>query len=101
MVQPIGLGGLGLRDLSIMNSALLMKLLWRIAFGSEALWATQLRAKYLPNSDLWHSRRTYRCTAFWRALMALREKLQPMVSWSLGNGRTCSVYAEPWFENAL
>lgn len=98
---PIGLGGLGLRDLSIMNKAMLMKMLWRMVMGSEALWAQQLRAKYLPRSHLWSSKRGSRCTGFWRGLLALREHLQSMVAWQLGDGSICRIFAEPWFPQAL
>lgn len=30
----------------------------------------------------------------------LRPKLLPLVTWQLGDGRTCTVFAQPWFENA-
>ena len=101
LVKPIPMGGLGLRDMAVMNKALLLKMLWRLASGSDALWARQVREKYLPNSELWHSKRTSRCTGFWRALLELRPQLEPMVSWALGDGKECTVYAQPWFPNAI
>lgn len=52
LVKPILMGGLGLRDMAVMNKALLLKMLWRLASGSDALWARQVRAKCLPNSEL-------------------------------------------------
>lgn len=57
-------GGLGLRCLDTINDALLTKFLWRLASDSSSLWATQIRAKYLPRSKLWHSKRTSTCTVF-------------------------------------
>lgn len=78
-----------------------MKRLWRLAMGSEALWAQQLREKYLPRSELWHSKRGSRCTIFWRALLALRDHLQEIVTWQLGDGEVCKIFAQPWFSQAL
>lgn len=80
ITAPIGMGGIGLRDLHQMNKSMLMKMLFRIVVGSEALWAQQLRAKYLPRSELWLSKRRSRCTIFWRGILSLRDNLQTMVS---------------------
>ncbi|XP_078175152.1 uncharacterized protein LOC144568653 [Carex rostrata] len=98
---PISMGGLGLRDLQLMNKAMLLKMLWRMAAGSESLWVKQLQAKYLPRSKLWLSKRTSKCTSFWRGILALRDNLQPMVSWKLGDGSVCTTFAQPWFPQAL
>ncbi|XP_078151441.1 uncharacterized protein LOC144546765 [Carex rostrata] len=94
---PIEDDGLGLRDLGKVNEAMLMKSLWKLAVGSDSLWVQQVRAKYLPRSQLWHSKRVYNCTIFWRGVMALRQWLR----WKVGNGRRCRAFAEPWFEGAL
>lgn len=101
ITAPIDQGGLGFRDLETMNDAMLMKLLWRLAGGSEALWAQQVRAKYYPRSDLWHSKRTYKCTVLWRNIMRLRQDLINMVKWGIGDGTQIQAFAQPWFDGAL
>lgn len=101
ITQPVTLGGLGLRDFRLMNSALLMKMLWRLASDSDTLWVKQLKGKYLPRSDLWHSQRKGRCTVFWGAILALRSALEPLLCYKFGDGRQCQVYAQPWFPNAI
>lgn len=78
-----------------------MKFLWRLASGSGALWVQVVRAKYLLRSELWLSKRTTRCTQFWRALMRLRETLLPWLTWKLGDGQRCNALAQPWFQGAL
>lgn len=101
ITAPIELGGLGIRDLNCMNEAMLMKALWRITEKEETLWVKVVKAKYMPRSDLWTSKRTYNCTVFWRNLMALRPKLLPLISWKIGDGELCRVYGQPWFPGAL
>lgn len=32
--------------------------------------------------------------------MALRPKLLPLLTWQLGDGGTCTVFAQPWFQDA-
>lgn len=86
ITAPIELGGLGIRDLNRMNEAMLIKALWKMTKREEPLWVKIVKAKYLPRSELWTSKRTYNCTAFWRNLMALRPKLMPLLSWKIGDG---------------
>lgn len=98
ITRPIEEGRLGLRDLEVINEALLLKFLWRLAGGSDSLWAMVVRAKYMPRSNLWDSKRDYRCTPFWRSLMRLREHLKPCVQWKLGNGEICFAFAQLGFK---
>lgn len=99
--RPIEEGGLAIRDLSLVNDALLMKSLWKLASRAEAQWVSLVTAKYMPRSKLWHSNRTYQCSAFWRSLMVLRDKLLPMIKWDIGKGDSCEAFGEPWFEEAV
>lgn len=81
ITKPKMEGGLGIRDLAIMGKSLMAKYLWQIAAGEETLWVNIVRAKYLPQSLLFHSKWDYRCLRFWKAIMSLREKLQPLLTW--------------------
>lgn len=72
-------GGLAIRELEAVNQALLLKALWNLARGADLQWVKLVKAKYIPNSKLWHSKRTYRCSNFWRGIMNLREKLGPLI----------------------
>lgn len=98
IVQPIENGGLGIRDLTLVNEALLMKSLFKLASNFGALWTMVVRAKYLKRGKLWVSKRTYNCSVFWRNLMALRERLIPMIHWDIGDGATCEAIGQPWVE---
>lgn len=100
ITRPLAAGGLGIRDLAVVNEALLMKVLWKIASGSKALWVGIVTAKYLPRSDLWLSKRTYRCTSLWRGVMNAREKLLPLITWRVGDGLECKAFAQPWVPGA-
>lgn len=100
-MMPKGMGGLAIRDLEKVNQALLLKALWKLASNAESQWVKLVRAKYIPNRKLWLSKRTYRCTNFWRGIMHLREKLLEMIHWHIGDGKGVHVFGEPWFQNAL
>jgi hypothetical protein len=89
---PKELGGLGLRDMVCMNSALLMKHLFNLAANRDILWVQLVKAKYFPRGNIWQSKRMHNCTNFWRAIMSLREVLQQQVLWVVGNAQQCMAF---------
>ncbi|XP_078153121.1 uncharacterized protein LOC144548322 [Carex rostrata] len=94
--EPLDAGGLAIRNLARVNEAMLMKSLWKLAAGSEALWVKIVHAKYMPRSDIWTNKRGSRCTVFWKGIMSLRPLLLPWLCWKLGNGHKCKAFAQPW-----
>ena len=50
--MPWDEGGLGVRDITIFNEALIMKVVWQIASNSDRLWVAVVRAKYCARGDL-------------------------------------------------
>lgn len=96
ITQPLNQGGLAIRDFTSVNEALLMKALWQVANGSDAVWVQIVMAKYLPCSELWSSKRTYKCSALWKGIMSLRGQLKPLLAWQIGTGEHCKVLSDPW-----
>lgn len=96
IAKPVLEGGLGIRDLNSLNDALLMKYLFQVAAGENLPWVQIVKAKYLPQSCLWASKREYQCTYFWRSIMRLRDKLILMIQWKIGDRLLCNAIREPW-----
>jgi hypothetical protein len=59
ITTPKWMGGLGLRNLEVMNQACLIKLVWKLSSGAEEYWCNIMRSKYaddiarLRDSNLW------------------------------------------------
>ena len=51
LCKPKAYGGLGLKELNVMNKALLMKLSWRIISAKDSLWVQVLCTKYGVNNS--------------------------------------------------
>ncbi|KAJ4758242.1 RNA-directed DNA polymerase (reverse transcriptase)-related family protein [Rhynchospora pubera] len=100
ITKPKGCGGLGLRDVSVINNAAMMKILWKLASGEyeDSLWARILKAKYLARKLLWMATVPSSCTKLWRAIMGMREILKEHITWQLANGDKCQVFGQPWHE---
>ncbi|CAH2936087.1 MAG: hypothetical protein CPSOU_6785 [uncultured Paraburkholderia sp.] len=54
LVMPKQEGGLGLRDLSAWNKALLTKVLWKIQHKKDTLWVRWMHHIYLQRTDIWN-----------------------------------------------
>ncbi|KAJ1703769.1 hypothetical protein LUZ63_003548 [Rhynchospora breviuscula] len=98
ITAPKNYGGLGLRDVTVLNQAMTMKILWKLASRDhdEALWVQVLRAKYLSRSSLWLAKAPTRCSKLWHAVLDCRQFLQPHIKWILGNGMKSSLIGDPW-----
>ncbi|KAJ1702372.1 hypothetical protein LUZ63_002151 [Rhynchospora breviuscula] len=88
ITSPKLLGGLGLRDTTILNRAMIMKTIWRLnsGFNDGALWVQVLKAKYLSRSFFWLASAPTRCSKMWRAVLQGREDIQHHVKWIIGDG---------------
>lgn len=47
-------GGLGIRNLRILNQAYIMKNAWRLVNDKNSLWCKVMKVKYSPNSNLYN-----------------------------------------------
>lgn len=79
-------GGLGLRDLSVMNQACIMKLGCKILNNEEDMWCTIVRSKYMENrfNDSIQAKNTD--SALWKAIVKTSTKLQDFGQWKIGDG---------------
>ena len=50
IAKPKKFGGLGIKNLDIMNKAFTMKHIWRLLIDHNSLWARVLKSKYFPNT---------------------------------------------------
>ncbi|KAJ4755003.1 hypothetical protein LUZ62_089408 [Rhynchospora pubera] len=100
ITRPKMHGGLGLRDVTVINGAAVMKVLWKLASKEHEgkLWTKILKAKYLSRKTLWETTHASAGTKLWKAVVAMREVLKPNLVWQLGSGDKCLVFGDPWFE---
>ncbi|CAN1800751.1 Uncharacterized mitochondrial protein AtMg00310, partial [Linum perenne] len=76
-------GGLGFRDFSTFNRALLAKQCWRILTNPNLLLSRVLKIVYFPNTTLLQSNGRGRPSWGWQILMVQRDFLQPSLRWQI------------------
>lgn len=80
------LGGLGLRNLSIMNKVCLAKLGWNLKAKGNSLWCNLMKSNYAAMQLAYGSisAKPYD-SCIWKTIVDLRPKLEFLSYWEMGN----------------
>ncbi|KAL5581449.1 hypothetical protein UlMin_013891 [Ulmus minor] len=96
LCQPKALGGLGLRDFSIFNQALLGKQAWRFIQRPNSIISQVFKAKYFPTSSIWEAIASSSASFTWKSILWGRNLLAQAMRWRVGDGSRISIYSSRW-----
>lgn len=89
-------GGMGFRDLTTFNKALLAKQAWRILQWPTSLAARVMKGIYFPCGDFLNVKSTNRSSYIWRSILWGRELLLEGSRWAVGNGNKIDIRKDSW-----
>lgn len=89
-------GGLGYKDLHVFNLAMLAKQGWRLLVTPDSLCARVLKAKYFPDTDIFHATPKAGMSYAWRSILQGIEVLKKGVIKRVGDGTTVKIWEDPW-----
>ncbi|WJX46635.1 beta-amyrin 28-monooxygenase [Trifolium repens] len=99
-------GGLGIRDLRVVNLSLLAKWRWKLLTNEDEVWKNVMVAKYgehvLGNVRLEAISDGVPCSTWWKDLCCLDshgEWFRQVVTKKVGRGNLCSFWKDIWVEN--
>jgi hypothetical protein len=84
-------GGMGFRDMSSFNQAMLGKQGWRLMTRPNALCSRVLKGKYYPNCDFLAATRTRMSSETWRAIRHGTEVLKKGMVYRVGPGTSVDI----------
>lgn len=99
LAKSKSIGGIGFKDFSDMNSALLSKQAWRVIRNPQALWVRVLKANYFPNTDFIRARRKRNESWVWASLIHGRDMVLKSARWSIGSGESILIADDNWLAN--
>jgi hypothetical protein len=96
LTTPKSLGGVGFRDMSLFNQALLGKQCWRLLAVPDSLCARVLNGRYYPNGSFWSASCPRTASYTWRSLMFGKDLLARGIRWGVGNGSAIQITKDNW-----
>jgi hypothetical protein len=93
---PKSLGGLGFKDMSLFNKAMLGRQCWRLLTEPQSLCARVLKGRYFPNGDFWHADKPRTASYTWRSILFGKELLRQGIHWGIGNGQSTQILSDRW-----
>lgn len=87
-------GGMGFRDLTCFNQALMAKQRWRLLQLPNSLVSKVLQARYYRNSNFLSAGVGSNPSFIWRSILWGREVIKKGFRWRVGNGKRISVYKD-------
>ncbi|KAL2246368.1 UNVERIFIED_CONTAM: hypothetical protein Sindi_2905000, partial [Sesamum indicum] len=96
LCRPVDEGGLGIKDITTLNRALMTKKLCDIIqCDRTSIWVEWLYHDRLRDTSIW-TIRDHGGSWSWRKLLRLRIFLRPMVDYQIGDGRKFHLWQDPW-----
>ena len=96
MCKPKSDGGVGFKDLSLFNDALLAKQAWRLFHNQNYLFYRIFRARFFPNCSIIKSSNSLLGLYPWKSILKGRDVLKKGTRWRLGNGACISIWGDFW-----
>lgn len=96
MCKPKRNGGLGFKNISIFNQALLAKQAWRLLQNPHSLASQVLKAKYYQNKEFLQAKLGRSSSYVWCSILYGQELLQKGLRWRIGDGSTIRIFHDPW-----
>lgn len=93
--QPRENGGLGIRDLHMVNKSLIIQAAWNIATQKNPMLSVVLKAKYHPHSSFWTANTMTSKSIFWSSILQVKKDLISNVALQLHASNT-SIWSAPW-----
>jgi hypothetical protein len=96
LFQPKFRGGLGFRDMFLFNKAMLAKQVWRLHSAPNSLVSQCLKAKYYPNTDIFHSLQGRQSSYAWQSIHQAIELVHKGSCWKIGDGQSVNIWEDNW-----
>jgi hypothetical protein len=87
-------GGLGIRDLHIVNKSLIIHSAWNVATKKYFL-SVVLKSKYHPHTSFWTAPNNTTKSIYWTYVLQVRQHLTSNATFQMHAGNT-SIWSEPW-----
>lgn len=88
--------GMGFKDLSAFNLAMLGKQGWKFITEPDSLVSRIFKARYFPSGSYLSAVIGHNPSYVWRSIMHARFVVRGGARWKIGSGASIAILNEPW-----
>jgi hypothetical protein len=96
LIKPKNQGGMGFRDTTLFNQALLARQAWRLIQNPNSLAARIMKAIYYPRGNLIDTVFRAQASPVWHGIEHGLELLKEGVVWRIGDGKSIRTWRDNW-----
>jgi hypothetical protein len=96
--KPKKQGGLGIRDMELINKSLLIYTAWNIVTDKNPFLSNIMKAKYYPNSSFWTAPASGPRSVFWSSVLQIKHHLSENSIIQIHAGNS-SIWSSPWMNS--
>jgi len=92
-------GGMGFKDLSAFNLAMLGKQAWKFLSEPQSLVSGIFKARYFPTRSFLNANIGHNPSYVWRSILCARFIVRGGARWSIGSSANIPILDAPWLAN--
>lgn len=89
-------GGMGLKDLTLFNEAMLAKLAWRLLHDDSSLFYKVFKARFFPTGTIFDAKDLVSASYAWKSTLKGRDVIQKGALWRVGDGQQIRIWGDNW-----
>ncbi|XP_075636681.1 putative mitochondrial protein AtMg00310 [Castanea sativa] len=101
MRDPKSEGGMGFKELSLFNEALLAKQTWRLLHNKNSLFHRVFKSRFFPNGSIMDANEGRGGSYAWKSILKGQEVIKRGAKWRVGNGETIKIWGDNWLPSIL
>ena len=96
LCKPKEQGGMGFKDLSWFNNALLAKQTWRLLHDKSTLFYWIFKARFFPNCSIMEATCPSSESYAWKSIIKGRDVIKRGAIWRIGDGKSIHIWGDRW-----
>ena len=88
--------GMGFKDLTLFNEAMLAKLAWRLLHDDNSLFFRVFKAHFFPTGTILEAKDSVSASYAWRSILKGRDVIKKGALWRVGDGQQIRIWGDNW-----
>ena len=89
-------GGMGFKDLSMFNEAMLAKLAWRLLHDDNSLFYRVFKERFFPRGTILEAKDSPSASYAWKSILKGRDVILKGALWRIGDGKRVRIWGDNW-----